>query len=158
MAENLLAVRLARIRWRYADGDLEGARVLERRLADAARSPRQVIPYSDLASGIDLRPTSLNVALPYRIDVARWTPVDRAVIGDYLGCISSHSYRRADFLAGAVVVDRNELKPSLPFFQWMRDLGALPELQEDAIDAFWLEHLRRARTWYSAHPGEILTP
>lgn len=145
-----LAAKLASIEWRYAPQDEAAKTELTSRIAKAGRK-LGLITYSDLARGVQFRLRSIHNGAPFTIDVQEWTGLDRAILGDFLGAISADSYREAQFLATALVVNKAEFKPSDQFFKWMKELGALPDTREDTVLAFWAEQVNRAHNWYARH-------
>jgi hypothetical protein len=58
------------------------------------------------------------------------------------------SYLEAKFMASALVIGRDESKPSDPFFEWMKHLDVLPNLNEDAKLVFWTDQVKKAHHWY----------
>ena len=58
------------------------------------------------------------------------------------------SYLTAGFMASALVIARLESKPSDIFFEWMKDLGVLPDLKEDTVLAFWSNQVKKSHHWY----------
>jgi hypothetical protein len=51
-------------------------------------------------------------------------------------------------MASALVIGRDESKPSESFFQWMEELGVLPDLHEMTVLKFWSEQVKKAHQWY----------
>ncbi|SRR6266568_2068751 len=145
-----LAAELSRIEWHYADGDPTAKAELARRISAAGRR-LQLITYSDLVRGITFRLPNVHNGAPFQIETDDWTGLDRAILGDFLGAISSDSYREAGFLATAIVVNKAEYKPSDQFFKWMGDLGVLPDMREDTVLAFWADQVNKAHNWYRNH-------
>jgi hypothetical protein len=88
---------------------------------------------------------------PYTISVYDWTGLDRRIIGEFLGYISMESYEEAGFMASALVVNKLEYQPSDIFFEWMRQLGVLPDLNEDTVLAFWADQVNKGHNWYKSH-------
>ncbi len=62
------------------------------------------------------------------------------------------SYEKGGFLLSALVVGKLESEPSIIFFQWMRELGVLPNLKQDTRDEFWVDQVSKAHAWYQSHP------
>lgn len=145
-----LATQLSAMEWKYASQDTAAKEELTRRIALEGKR-LGMITYSDLVRGIVFRVESVDGGRPYEIDVHDWSGFDRVLIGDFLGAISTESYIEGGFLATALVVNKLEFKPSDHFFQWMVKLGVLPAGDEDALLAFWIEHVNRAHIWYARH-------
>ena len=38
------------------------------------------------------------------------------------------------------------------FFEWMRDLGAIPDMSEKSITSFWVKEVKKAVDWYGKNP------
>lgn len=143
-----IAAALQAVQWQYADQDLRAIDVLTGRIRETGRK-FGLISYTDLVDGIEFHYRNINNGAPHQISVwGEWTGLDRRIIGDCLGFISRNSYLEAGFMASALVIARQESKPSDIFFEWMRDLGVLPNLREDTVLAFWSEQVKRAHHWY----------
>jgi hypothetical protein len=140
--------RMSEIEWEYADKDLSAIAQLTDRIAETGRK-FGLISYTDLVSGIAFNYPNINSGKPHFISVyGEWTGLDRRIIGDCLGYISTQSYKEAKFMASALVVARLESKPSDIFFGWMQELGALPKLSEMAVLEFWSVQVKKAHQWY----------
>lgn len=152
MAIDAIGRKLQEIKWSWADRDLGSLAALEARIADKGRK-LGLITYSELVVGIKFNVPGLHDGKPFEIHVHDWTDLDRALIGDFLGLISSRSYERAGFMASALVVSKDEYKPSDHFFMWMEKLEVLPDLEDDTVLAFWANEVNKAHKWFMAHPG-----
>ena len=150
--DDAISRKLAEIEWRWGDKDAAALAILEDRIGDAGSQPSRItINYSELVRGINFTVPTLHGGKPYEIDVDHWTELDRALIGDFLGVVSARSYERAKFMASALVVLKDERKPSWHFFQWMEMLGVLPNLDDDTVLAFWIEQVNKAHEWFKVH-------
>lgn len=145
-----IAKKLHGIEWVWAEKDLQALLILEQRIADSG-SKLGLITYSELVAGVTFNVPSLHNGKPFEIHVHDWTDLDRALIGDFLGLISSRSYERAQFMASALVVSKGEYKPSDHFFMWMEKLNVLPNLEDDTVLAFWANEVNKAHKWFSAN-------
>jgi hypothetical protein len=150
-----IAEKLKAIEWLYADKDLAAATELEHRIADSARK-LGFVTYSHLVKDVTFRLPNVAGGGPYQIRTYDWSGLDRRILGDFLGYISTQSFLKAGFLATALVVSSTELKPSDMFFSWMKDLGALPDLREDTVLAFWSRHFKAGLQWYKANPSRTV--
>jgi hypothetical protein len=148
MDSEKLTAALRSARWKFAEADPAAKTELARRIADAGRK-LQLITYSDLVRGITFRLPTVNGGVPFQIDVSDWSDLDRAILGDFLGAISTETYLQAGFLATALVVNKQEFMPSDQFFKWMNQLGALPNRKQDTVLAFWADQVNKAHNWYS---------
>lgn len=145
---DLIEEKMRAIQWEYADKDLGALGALRERIEQTGRK-NGLISYTDLVTGIPFHYPNINHGAPHYIQVfGEWTGLDRRIIGNCLAYISMESYIEAGFMASALVVARLEAKPSEMFFQWMEELGALPDLSEYAVLKFWTEQVRRAHQWY----------
>lgn len=139
--------RMRETRWKWANTDKRALAELELRIATACRK-KDLISYSDLVHGVVF---NVSAAAPqHQIDVHSWTEFDRALIGDFLGLISTRSYGSHGFMASAVVVEKEEGIPSHSFFKWMRSLGALPDLDETSKLVFWNDQVQKAQAYYQS--------
>lgn len=132
------------INWTYAEGDPDALAELQRRIQDTARR-EDLITYSDLVKGVVFHLPNLNKGRPFQIDIHEWSPLDRALLGEFLGYISTLSYRRAKFMASAIVVGKDGYRPSEYFFSWMKQLGVLGGRD---VDEFWQEQVSKAHDWF----------
>ena len=144
-----IARKMAAVQWSYGGRDPVALAELEQRIAEAGRK-LGMVTYSDLVKGVTFRLPNVKRGQPFQINVYEWSGLDRAVLGEFLGYISTRSYREHGFMASALVVNKAEYKPSDHFFQWMKTLDVLPDLEEDTVLRFWIEHVNKAHTWYAA--------
>lgn len=98
-----IAAKMTLIEWVYADKDPQALSAFEERIADAGRK-LGLITYSELVKGVDFHLPNIRNGEAYRIQIYDWTGLDRAVLGEFLGFISTRSYLKADFMASALVV------------------------------------------------------
>jgi hypothetical protein len=145
---DLIEKRMDAIAWEYADKDLSAIAELTRRIGETGRK-FGLISYTDLVTGIPFHYPNINSGQPHFISVfGEWSGLDRRIVGDCLGYISVQSYKQAKFMASALVIARLESKPSDIFFEWMKELGALPSTSEMAVLKFWSEQVNKAHHWY----------
>lgn len=135
------------IDWQYEPKDPAALNELKGRIADIGER-FSLISYSDLVKGVDFSYPNINDGRTYRISVYEWTGLNRRILGDCLGYISMESCKEAGFMASALVIGRNESMPSEIFFNWMKDLGVLPDTRDDTKDRFWIEQVNYAHQWY----------
>ncbi len=139
--------RMEQVSWTYPLEDPAALEILERRIAETGRN-LSLITYSDLVDGVVFSLPSVRGGKPFQIE--EWTGLDRGIIGEFLGYISTRSYREAGFMASALVVNSTEYRPSDHFFRWMAELEVLPNRDDDAVLAFWADQVNKAHNWYSA--------
>lgn len=142
-----IAHKLNDIEWEYADKDMTALAELRQRVQETGRTFR-LISYTDLVKGVDFHYPNISDGNAYRINIYDWSGLDRRIVGDCLGYISKESYLEAGFMASALVIARLESKPSDIFFEWMKNLGVLPNVREDTVLAFWSEQVKKAHHWY----------
>lgn len=133
--------RMEAVKRIWADHDLSAADELEFRIIRKARD-RGFLSYSELSHGVQFRLPNLNGGRPYEIDIHSWKDSDRALIGDFLGLISTRSFRDHGFMLSAVVVGKDISQPSPHFFDWMKKLGMLEDLNEDTVLRFWKKQFK----------------
>jgi hypothetical protein len=143
-----IAQKMAEVNFVYADKDPDAVAILEHRIAEAGKR-LQLITYSDLVKGVDFHLPNVKKGA-YRIQIYDWSGLDRDILGDFLGYISTRSYREHGFMASALVVNRSEYKPSDHFFEWMEKLEALESMDEDKVLEFWAKEVNKAHNWYAA--------
>jgi len=146
-----IAQKLLEVDWQYGDKDPNALEILSGRIAETGKN-LALIPYSSLVEDVEFVLPNLQEGRPHRIKTYDWTGLDRRIIGDFLGYISKESYLRAGFFASALVVGKSEFKPSSHFFEWMEALEVIPNMSEDSVAKFWIEHVNKAHNWYSRHP------
>ena len=141
--------QMNQVKWSYAESDPDALAELKRRIEDTGRR-ESWITYSELVSEVVFHLPNVNKGQPFKINTDSWTPLDRDIIGEFLGYISTLSYRKAKFMASALVVrkDREKRKPSEHFFKWMKELGILSGRDPDA---FWLEQVTKAHDWFKSN-------
>ena len=147
---NLATVDFAGMNWEYEDP--VALAELTRRIREAG-AKQKLIVYSDLARGVAFHVPNIKHGATYLIDTSEWQGLDRALIGSFLGQVSAESYMQAGFLASALVVNKSGFRPSDHFFEWMEELGVLPDLTDDSVLAFWADQSNKAHNWYSKHPN-----
>jgi len=139
--------KLSKIKWSYAEGDPDALATLVARVEDAARR-EDLINYSNLVRGVWFHLPNVNKSQPFQIDVHDWRDLDRAILGEFLGYISTLSYRKGKFMASALVINKTEFRPSHHFFNWMRDLEVLSARD---VDDFWQEEVKKAFEWFKTN-------
>lgn len=146
--------RLAATTWTFAEQDHGALLELTRRLIDAARR-RDLITYSDLVLGVTFYLSTVNDGQPFQIDPSSWSEIDRAILGDFLGCIAAHSYADHRFLASAVAVSKEDRCPTEPFFKWAHTLGLLTDNTVDGRLVFWTNQVNHAYEVYAVAPSNL---
>ena len=146
--------KMAQVQWSYGDKDPAALSILENRIAKAGRD-LGMITYTDLVRGVEFHLPNIKNGSAYSIMTFDWTGLDRRIIGDFLGYASYRSYSKHGFMASALVVNRDEFRPSWHFFQWMEALNVLSDLEEDTVNAFWIDQINKAHNWYKAHRRRV---
>lgn len=132
--------RLASYQWHYADNDPRAKGPLTDRILETARR-QKLITYSDLVSGVTFHLGNVNDGRPF--DMTEWTHLHRAIIGDFLGCISADSYAKAGIFLSAIVVTKDDGTPGLGFTNFMRDLGILSGRSQAAELECWVREVEK---------------
>lgn len=154
--------KVEQTRFPLAELDLRAVAILRQRIADTARKGvGKTIPYGQLVDGVMFHLDNVNGGRPFEMDPHHLTQNHRHIIGEFLGCLARESFLEAGFFSSALVVNKGEERPSKPFFQWVKQLGALTDDGDE--EAFWLGQLRKAHDWYTTHvdhpvPGIDTTP
>jgi hypothetical protein len=138
---------MAEIEWIYADKDPNALAILEERIADTGRKGI-LITYSDLVKGVDFHLPNIRNGEAYRIQIYDWSGLDRSILAEFLGYISTRTYREAGFMASALVIQSTDPQPSEPFFEWMVKIGVLPDTNKDRVLEFWSNQVHKAHDWY----------
>ena len=153
MTRDQILLSLEQVEWAYAPYDQSGAlQEIAERIARTGRLGTSLISYSNLVAGVVFRFSNVNNGEPFTIDTHNWYGLHRRIIGDCLGYLSYVSYRDYGFMASALVVGLVENRPSDIFFEWMNELGAIPDLSEESITEFWVEQVTKAVAWYKRNP------
>lgn len=153
MPKEAILAAMEEATWPYASNDqINAIQELQNRICRTGRLGRSLIPYSNLVSGINFSFSNVNNGNHFVIDVQNWSGIERRIIGDCLGYISYISYRDYDFMASALVAGLARNRPSDIFFEWMSTIGAIPDMDEDTIDPFWINEVNKAQAWYKSNP------
>jgi len=153
MSREKILAALEDVDWPYAPNDENGAlQEFQDRICRTARLGTSLISYSNLVAGVTFQFSNVNNGQPFVIDVHDWQGLHRRIVGDCLGYLSYTSYRDYDFMASALVAGLAENRPSEIFFEWMNELGAIPDLSEDSITSFWVNEVNKAIAWYQRNP------
>jgi uncharacterized protein (DUF433 family) len=144
--------RVRQTRFPLAEQDLRALSILRQRIADTARKGEgETIPYGKLIQGVTFHLDGVHGGRPFEMDPRHLTEQHRRIIGEFLGHLAKESYLIGGFFSSAVVVNKDEKRPSEPFFHWLRLLGAVRAGDEDA---FWFDQLRKAYRWYTTHAND----
>lgn len=147
-----IIVELDKIQWAFAPEDLDAARNMAKRIARTGRLGSSFISYSNLVEGLTFTLPTVNDGQPFMIDTHNWTGLDRQILGDFLGYISTQSFKTAGFRASCLVVGLKDNQPSEVYFDWMKDLNILSSKTEAAVLKYWSHEVRKAIAWYKANP------
>jgi len=137
----------SQIQWSYGDKDAAALAILEGRIIEKARN-LALITYSDLVKGVVFHLPNINNGAAYTIQTYDWSGLDRKIIGDFLGYASYRSYRQHGFMMSALVVNKDEFRPSWHFFDFMQYLEHLEDSSEDSINRYWIEQINKAHQFY----------
>ena len=136
--------------WPYSEANPEALAELGRRIAEVGKK-RDLIHYSKLVNGLELRlPTAGNGA-PFELGVPEWSDQDRKILGDLLGRLSIETYQRGKFLASALVTAKGTQEPGEGFWTFVTELGLFTSTSPTRRLMFWSEQVRIAHDWYAAN-------
>lgn len=153
MSRETILAALEEVDWPYALNDENHVlQEFQDRICRTARLGASLISYSNLVAGVTFQFSNVNDGQSFSIDVHDWHGLHRRIVGDCLGYLSYVSYRDNDFMASALVAGLAENRPSEIFFEWMNNLGAIPNLSEEAITSFWVGEVNKAIAWYQRNP------
>lgn len=148
---NQVKRKLADYSWNFANRDPRALKELEKRIINTARR-QDVITYSDLVKGITFSLPNVNGGQPFQIEPDDWSDLHRAIIGEFLGCISADSYAKFGIFLSAIVVTKADGTPGQGFVNFMRELEVLTRPGEDAAIEFWVNEVRKVYKFYKQHP------
>ena len=136
-------------RFPLAEQDLRAVAILRQRIINTARKgDGKTIPYGELIDGVTFHLENVHGGQPFEMDPRHLTQQHRHIIGDFLGYLARESFLLGRFFSSALVVNKEEERPSKPFFQWVKQVGALSNGNEEG---FWIDQLRKAHRWYTSH-------
>src|SRR3712207_6115114 len=98
-----IARRMAEQEWTNDDIGPAALAILEGRVAETGRH-LALLTSSDLVKGVPFHLPNVHDGQAYQIAIHDWHGLDRAIIGDFLGYISTRSYLKAGFMGSALVV------------------------------------------------------
>jgi len=110
--------------WPYASRDPHAREEIGNRIAVAARK-QELVNYSKLVRGVTFTLPNVEGGRPFQIDVADWTDLHRAIIGDFLGYLSAETYSHAGIFISSIVVTKDDGTPGYGFTEFMREIGVL---------------------------------
>jgi hypothetical protein len=149
MANDNLNKMIAK-RWPYAEACPEALAELGRRIA-AVGKRRELVHYSKLVSGLELRMDSVSGGAPFELGVPEWSDEDRKILGDLLGRLSLDTYQRGKFLASALVTAKGTQEPGEGFWAFVDELGLFNSTSATRRLMFWTEQVRLAHEWYTSN-------
>jgi hypothetical protein len=136
--------------WPYSTADPAAYAEISSRVARVGKR-RELINYSRLTSGLELRIESVGGSVPFELGVPDWTDLDRSILGDLLGRLSLESYQRGAFLASALVTSKGTQEPGEGFWNFVAELGVLSSTSPTRRLLFWSDQVRIAHDWYAAN-------
>src|SRR5690349_13947863 len=136
--------------WPYSSACPDALADVGRRIA-AVGKRRDLVHYSKLVSGLELRMDNVDGGAPFELGVPEWSDLHRNILGDLLGRASLDSYQRGKFLASALVTAKGTQEPGEGFWNFVEELGLLTSTSPNKRLMFWSEQVRLAHDWYSAN-------
>jgi hypothetical protein len=140
--------KLEAMTWPYADRDPAALAELGQRIAEVGRRA-DLVTYADAVRGLTFRLANVDDGQPFELGVPEWRDIDRAVLGDFLGRLCVESYRRAGFLASALVTSRETSEPSEGFWNLVAAADLYQSKSPSRRLLFWSEEVRKAPDWYA---------
>ncbi|MCH7575815.1 MAG: hypothetical protein IIA59_11915 [Candidatus Marinimicrobia bacterium] len=138
--------------WTYADKDPVALSIIRDRIESAARI-RKMHFYSELVTGVVFHLPNVHEGRDYEIQTDEWQGLDRRIIGDFLGKLSGQSFIDHGFMLSAIVIGKYENQPSDFFFDWMKEINILTDLNEPTILKFWAEQVKKIFSHYASGGG-----
>ncbi|HEX5131778.1 MAG TPA: hypothetical protein VFX92_04750 [Candidatus Krumholzibacteria bacterium] len=136
--------------WPYSTADPAALAEIGARVARVGKR-RELIHYSRLTSGLELRIPSVGGGVPFELGVPDWTDLDRNILGDLLGRLSLDSYQRGSFIASALVTAKGTQEPGQGFWNFVAEMGAFSSTSPTRRLMFWTEQVRIAHDWYATN-------
>jgi hypothetical protein len=149
MANSNLDKMIARS-WPYSEACPEALAELGRRIAEVGKK-RELVHYSKLVNGLELRMANVNHGEPFELGVPEWSEEDRKILGDLLGRLSLDTYQRGKFLASALVTAKGTQEPGEGFWNFVDELGLFTSTSPTRRLMFWSEQVRLAHDWYASN-------
>ena len=137
-------------RWPYSEACPEALAELGRRIA-AVGKRRELVHYSKLVNGLELRMANVGGGTPFELGVPDWSDEDRKILGDLLGRLSLDTYQRGKFLASALVTAKGTQEPGEGFWSFVDELGLFTSTSPTRRLMFWTEQVRVAHDWYASN-------
>ena len=136
--------------WEYSEAAPDAVVELGRRIANIGKR-RDLVHYSKLVSGLELRMANVGDGAPFELGVPEWTDQDRKILGDLLGRLSLETYQRGKFLASALVTAKGTQEPGEGFWTFVDELGLFTSTSPTRRLMFWSEQVRLAHDWYGSN-------
>jgi len=142
--------KMAAKSWPYSEACPEAIVELGRRIAEVGKR-RDLVHYSKLVHGLELRMANVGGGVPFELGVPEWSDQDRKILGDLLGRLSIETYRRGKFLASALVTAKGTQEPGEGFWNFVGELGLFTSTSPTRRLLFWTEQVRIAHDWYAGN-------
>jgi hypothetical protein len=136
--------------WPYSTANPAAVVEIGQRVARVGKR-RELIHYSKLTSGLELRMADIGGGVPFELGVPEWSDLDRNILGDLLGRLSLDSYRRGNFLASALVTSKGTQEPGEGFWNFAAELGVFTSTSPTRRLMFWSDQVRVAHDWYATN-------
>jgi hypothetical protein len=120
------------------------------RIRQAAKQ-RKMLTYSELVRGIKFTHPQMRNGDPFEIVTFDWKGWDRKFIGGTLAQLTCDTLVSHGCLITSLVVDKGENAPSKILFEWLHDMGVLPDLEARTVDGFWATHVKKTFEYFKTH-------
>lgn len=127
----------------------EAMDALYERIAMAGRT-RKMLSYSELVRGIKFECAEVSDK-PFEIFAFDWQGPMRRMIGYALARITERTILDAGCIITTVIIDNTNNTPSRILFEWLHDMGIIPDLEENTILAFWATHVTKTQEYFKNH-------
>lgn len=111
---------------------------------------RGMMSYSELVRGIKFECPEL-YSEPFEIVTFDWKGADRKFIGGTLAQMLTETILETRCIITSIIVDANANAPSKILFDWLYDVGVLPDLNVSTVDSFWVHHVKQTHEWFKTH-------
>jgi hypothetical protein len=134
----------------YAQACPDAVAEMGRRIA-AVGKRRDLVHYSKLVAGLELRMANVDGGTPFELGVPEWIDLHRNILRDLLNCVSIESYRRGQFLASAIVTAKGTQEPGEGFWNFVAEVGLCTSASPNKRLMFWSQQVSAAHAWYAAN-------
>jgi hypothetical protein len=122
---------------------------IKRRLVATAKK-RGLVTYSDLVRGIKFVHPERGTE-PFEIFTPDWKGWERKFIGAILAQTTCETALETGCVITSIVVDAGENAPSKILFEWLAEIGVIPDTDEMTVLSFWAHHVKQTHEYFKTH-------